>query len=112
MTIYTLRWNIEVSYYEQKTFLGDYRLRSQTGIERLVNLLTSCYSAMKVLPFLSATFQFLKGLSPQQARFALGQAINKEVFFAAFVAYLETAIKSPKLINALKSQFFNMSAVA
>ena len=114
LTIYTLRWNIEVSYYEQKTFwaLGNYRLRSQTGIERLVNLLTLCYSAMKILPFLSDAFRFLKGLSPQQARFALGQAINREVFFASFVARLETAKYSSKLISILKLQFFGMTHAA
>ena len=58
LTIYTLRWNIEVAYYEQKTFwaLGDYRLRSQTGIERLVNLLTLCYAFVKILPFLPMPF--------------------------------------------------------
>ena len=114
LTIYALRWNIEVAYYEQKTFwaLGDYRLRSQTGMERLVNLLTLCYSAMKILPFLSDGFLFLKGLSPQQARFALGQAINREVFFASFVAHLETAKYSPKLINILKLQFLGMAHAA
>ena len=114
LTIYALRWNIEVAYYEQKTFwaLGDYRLRSQTGMERLVNLLTLCYSAMKILPFLSDAFSFLKGLSPQKARFALGQAINREVFFSSFIAYLETTKNSQKLINALKSQFFTMSLAA
>ena len=42
LTIYTLHWNIETAHYEQKAFwaLGDYRLRSKVGIERLVNLLT------------------------------------------------------------------------
>ena len=114
LTIYALRWSIEVAYYEQKTFwaLGDYRLRSQTGIERLVNLLTLCYAAMKILPFLSNAFLFLKGLSSQQARFALGRAINREVFFEAFVVYLETAKNSPKLINMLKSLFFTMTLAA
>ena len=114
LTIYALRWNIEVAYYEQKTFwaLGDYRLRSHTGMERLVNLLTLCYSAMKILPFLSDVFLFLKGLSPHQARFVLGQAINREVFFFSFVARLETANYSLNQINVLKSQFFCMSSAA
>ena len=60
LTIYALRWNIEIAYYEQKTFwaLGDYRLRSKTGIERLLNLLTLCYSSTKILPFLSDNFLF------------------------------------------------------
>lgn len=114
LTIYALRWNIEVAYYEQKTFwaLGDYRLRSKTGIERLVNLLTLCYASMKLLPFLSDAFHFLKGLSPQQARFVLGQAINREIFFASFVRFLETANKSSYFINSLISLFFSMPTAA
>lgn len=47
-----LRWNIGVSYYEQKTFwsLCSYMVRSQKGIEMLVNLINIAYCAMKVLP--------------------------------------------------------------
>ena len=114
LTIYALRWNIEVAYYEQKTFwaLGDYSLRSKTGMERLVNLLTLCYSAMKILPFLSNAFLFLKDLSPQQARFALSIAINREVFFASFVDSLETAKNSPILIHTLKAHFFTLTHAA
>ena len=112
--LYALRWNIEIAYYEQKTFwaLGDYRLRSQTGIERLLNLLTLCYASTKILPFLSDDFLFLKGLSPQQARFALSKAINRELFFASFSARLETAKISPKLISTLKSIFFSLHPAA
>ena len=38
---YYFRWNIEVSYYEQKTFwsLCSYMVRSSKGIEMLVNLI-------------------------------------------------------------------------
>ena len=114
LTIYALRWNIEIAYYEQKTFwaLGDYRLRSQTGMERLLNLLTLCYASTKILPFLSDDFHFLKGLSPQQARFALSKAINRELFFASFITRLETAKISPTLISTLKSLFFSLSPAA
>ena len=114
LTIYALRWNIEIAFYEQKTFwaLGDYRLRSQTGIERLLNLLTLCYASTKILPFLSHDFHFLKGLSPQQARFALSKAINREIFFPSFIARLETANISPNLISSLKSLFFSFSSAA
>lgn len=62
LTIYALRWNIETAFYEQKTFwaLEDYRLRSQTGIERLLNLLTLIYAGVKLLPYLAEDFQALK----------------------------------------------------
>ena len=114
LTIYALRWNIEVSYYEQKTFwaLGDYRLRSQSGIERLVNLLTLCYSSVKLLPYLSQDFSALKDLSAQQARFKLGELIRREVFFAAFVDHLETTKNSSALVNLLKSRIFPFLSAA
>ena len=114
LTIYALRWNIEVSYYEQKTFwaLGDYRLRSQTGIECLVNLLTLCYSFVKLLPYLSEDFSALKDLSAQQARFKLGEFIRREVFFAAFVDHLETTKNPSALVNLLKSRIFPFLSAA
>ena len=39
--LYVFRWDIEVSYYEQKTFwsLCSYMVRSQKGIEMLANLI-------------------------------------------------------------------------
>jgi len=87
LTVYALRWCIEISYYEQKKFwsLGDYMLRSKDGIECLLNLLTILYSLMTLLPFMDNDFSFLSGESPQQARFLLGSRIQKELFFAAFV---------------------------
>lgn len=98
LTIYALRWNIEVSFYELKTFwtLPDYRLRSQLGIDRLLNLLALCYALAKILPFLIPDFRPLVGLSAQQSRFYLGKAIRSEVFFAAFVAPSLTS-KNPSI---------------
>ncbi len=50
---YGLRWNIEVSYYEGKTFwfMEEYRIRGKEGIERLINLIRLSYSAMTLLPY-------------------------------------------------------------
>ena len=109
LTIYGLRWNIEVSYYEQKTFwaLGDYRVRSKAGIERLVNLLTLCYSAVKLLPYSSGDFCALRGLSPQQARFALGRSIRREVFFASLAGRPELGKNASSLLNLLESLAFD-----
>ena len=54
LTIYSMRWHIEVAYYEQKKFwsFGTYMLRRKIGIERLTNLLTVLYAFMVPLPFL------------------------------------------------------------
>lgn len=51
--LYSFRWNVEVSYYEQKTFwlLCEYMVRSRKGIEMLVNLINISYCAMKLLPY-------------------------------------------------------------
>lgn len=88
LTIYSLRWGIEVSFYELKTFWGfeDYMLRSQTGIERLLNLLGIGYALMKILPFLSHDFSALKSVSAQQARFILGSRVRQQVFLTTFVS--------------------------
>lgn len=93
LTIYSLRWDIETSYYQQKKFwsLENYMIRSKGGIECLLNLLTILYSLMILLPFLDSDFSFLAGESPQQARFLLGCRIHRELFFAAFVPILQTA---------------------
>ena len=108
LTIYSLRWEIETAYYEQKTFwaLGDYRLRSKVGIERLINLLTLCYSAVKLLPYLSGDFCALQGLSPQQVRFTLGRLIRQEVFFASLTSRPEFGKNAASLLNRLKSLAF------
>ena len=86
LTVYTMRWHIEVAYYEQKKFwsLGAYMLRSKVGIERLMNLLTVLYSFMTVLPFYDKTFAALSHNSPQQSRFVIGMTIWHELFSAAF----------------------------
>ena len=49
--LYSFRWNIEVSYYEQKNFwsLCAYMIRSKKGIETLINLINISYCAMKII---------------------------------------------------------------
>ena len=86
LTIYSLRWNIEVAYYEQKKFwsFGTYMLRSKVGIERLTNLLSVLYAFMTLLPFYDSTFFSLASNSPQQSRFVIGMTIWHELFSVAF----------------------------
>ena len=86
LTIYSLRWNIEVAYYEQKKFwsFGSYMLRSKVGIERLTNLLSVLYAFMTLLPFYDSTFFSLASNSPQQSRFIIGMNIWQELFSVAF----------------------------
>ena len=101
LTVYSMRWSIEVAYYEQKRFwaLGAYMLRGKIGIERLTNLLTILYSFMTILPFYDKTFSALSLNSPQQSRFVIGMTIWHELFLTAF----ETDLISSKNLFAFAS---------
>lgn len=102
--LYSFRWNIEVSYYEQKTFwsLCSYMVRSRKGIEMLVNLINIAYCAMKLLPYQDEAFSKYRRESVQDFRFVLSERIRQEVFFATFVKKSESIIKSSALMRALK----------
>ena len=58
LCFYSFRWNIEVSFYEQKTLwsLCGYMVCSLKGIEMMVNLINISYCAMKLLPFKKEIF--------------------------------------------------------
>ena len=102
--LYVFRWNIEVSYYEQKTFwsLCSYMVRSRKGIEMLVNLINITYCAMKILPYQDEAFSKYRTESVQEFRFALSSQIREQVFYALFVENIENHIKSNTMMNALK----------
>ena len=102
--LYSFRWNIEVGYYEQKTFwsLCSYMVRSRKGIEMLVNLINIAYCAMKLLPYQDEAFSKYRNGSVQDFRFVLSERIRQEVFFATFVKKSESMIKSSVLIRVLK----------
>lgn len=103
--LYSFRWPIEVSYYEQKTFWSfcSYMVRSQKGIEMLVNLINLAYCAMKLFPYQDKAFAKYRGESVQEFRFILSRQIREQVFFATFVQNIETTIKSNAIIEALIS---------
>ena len=105
LACYLLRWNIEVSYYEGKTFwsLEEYRIRSREGIERLINLLAISYSAMTLLPYSDETFSSYQTLSAQETRYEIGQQIQVSIIFNSFVESLETVKKAQALIKLLES---------
>ena len=102
--LYAFRWNIEVSYYEQKTFwsLCSYMVRSRKGIELLVNLINIAYCAMKLLPYQDAGFTKYRNGSVQDFRFVLSERIRKELFFATLVKKSKSMIKSSVLMKVLK----------
>ena len=104
LLLYSLRWNIETSYYEQKTFwpFCNYMVRSCKGIEMLVNLINISYCAMKILPYQNEHFSEYRTKSVQEFRFELSQGIRSQIFFATFVKNIETHIKSNAMTKALK----------
>ena len=104
LLLYSLRWNIETSYYEQKTFWSfcNYMVRSCKGIEMLVNLINISYCAMKILPYQNEHFSEYRTKSVQEFRFELSQGIRSQILFATFVKNIETHIKSNAMTKALK----------
>jgi len=92
LKLYSLRWNIEVMFYELKTFwsFGNYRLRSKQGIENFVNMMAISYSCSKLIPFNDNFFADFSEFSPQTTKYAFAEAIRKELFFAHFVDFVET----------------------
>ena len=101
--LYSFRWNIETSYYEQKTFWSfcSYMVRSCKGIEMLVNLINISYCAMKLLLYQDKTFSEYRTKSVQEFRFELSQGIRRQIFFAPFVKNVETHIKTNAVKKAL-----------
>ena len=105
LDLYAFRWNIEVSYYESKTFwsMENYRVRSSRGIERLVNLLSLSYSAMTLLPYSDKTFSQYQSASAQETRYAIGQEIQSFIILCSFGNFLETVNNSGKLLKMLET---------
>ena len=104
MLCYYFRWNIEVSYYEQKTFwcICSYMVRSGKGIEMMVNLINIAYCAMKILPYQEESFFAYRNESAQEFRFVISEQIRQQIFFASLLQNIETNIKSSLLMKALK----------
>ena len=90
--LFTLRWNIETSYYETKTFWSfrDYMVRSVKGIERLSNLICISYTAVRLLPYYSIEFRDYQGQSPQEIRYQLGEKIRMNIIIHSLGQTIET----------------------
>ena len=104
--LYRFRWNIEVSYYEQKKFWSfeRYMLRSRIGIERILNLITILYSAMKILPYLETDFFEYQTESVQDFRWYLSKRIREQLIIQRFVKTLENDIKSSPIRQLLQQK--------
>jgi len=111
--LYSLRWNIEVMFYEFKTFwsFGNYMLRSKQGIENFINIISISYACAKVIPFSDEFFSDFSHFSTQTIKYAFGEAIRKELFFTQFVDFVETRhISFENLYDFDISDFFAHSS--
>jgi hypothetical protein len=90
---YSLRWNIEVIFYQHKFFwsFGNYMVRSKTAIERYINLIAISFTFVCVLPFITETFSKYKFESPQVIKRLVSERILKELIFDSFVSTLENS---------------------
>lgn len=102
--LFSLRWNIETSYYETKTFWSfrDYMVRSVKGIERLSNLICISYAAVRLLPYYSREFQDYQGQSPQEIRYQLGEKIRMNIIIHSLGKTIETIKKDLPLKKAFQ----------
>ena len=102
--LFSLRWNIETSYYETKTFwsFSDYMVRSVKGIESLTNLTCISYAAVRLLPYYSMEFQEYQGQSPQEIRYQLGEKIRMNIIIHSLGQTIETIKKGLPLKKAFQ----------
>ena len=91
LAIYSMRWTIETSYLELKTFwdFGEYRVRHKTSIERLLYLQSMVYSILSLLPDLDNAFACMEELSIQERRWRMEQLISRQIFFAKLGVQLQ-----------------------
>jgi len=101
--LYSFRWNIEIMFYELKTFwsFGLYRIRSKKGIENLINMLAMAYACMKILPVTDPKYMSLINESAQTAKYVFGDAIKQEMFLWRFVSRSEGPINSHEIFAAI-----------
>ena len=102
--LFSLRWNIETSYYETKTFWSfrDYMVRSVKGMERLCNLICISYAAVRLLPYYSREFEDYQGQSPQEIRYQLGEKIRMNIIIHSLGQTIETIKKDLSLKKAFQ----------
>ena len=101
LRLYSFRWNIETLFFELKSFwsFGLYMLRSKNGVENFVNIISLVYSCAKILPLSDSAFSSLIDSSPQVSKYAIGDRIRKELFFADFISKHENLFISASLFD-------------
>ena len=114
LNLYAIRWNIEVGYYEHKTFwsLGRYMLRRRCGIERLLNLICIAHASMRLLPYVDARFAKFKDCSPQEVRMAVSKQIHDELFLSRLADVAPNTINSAEFLSVLHDMVMHWNNAA
>ena len=112
--LYGKRWNIEVGFYEMKTFwdMGRYMVRRKEEIESLVNLIGIAYGTMKVLPLSDDAFTEYRGMSPQEARRLISERIMEQRIFVETASLLRFEENSSAILACLNRLIFRFSRAA
>lgn len=69
-------------------------MRIPNGIERLTNLTSISYAAMRLLPYYGMEFQDHQGKSPQETRYQLGEKIRMNIIIDSLGETIETIKKA------------------
>ena len=99
MLLYFERWSIELTYFEHKSFwsLEDYMVRSEQGINMLLNLICVAYSVMKLLPYLDDDYSSYRDQSPQVLRLEISRQLEEEIIFGTLARKLTDGTKRHEL---------------
>jgi len=89
--IYKIRWNVEVIFYQQKTFwsLSKYMVRSKESIDTYVNLLGVAYSTVVLLPFINSNLSQYKFSSPQEIKYSISESLTHELIYDKLLKKLQ-----------------------
>lgn len=89
--IYKIRWNIEVIFYQQKTFwsLSNYMVRTKESINTYVNLLGVAYSMVVLLPFINSNLSQYKFSNPQEIKYSISESTLRELVYTKLLRKLQ-----------------------
>ena len=114
LSLYRARWNIEVSYYEQKTFwsLEKYMVRGSNSIQLLINLINIAYSAMKILPYYNSKFSDFIDDTPQEIRMFISEKISNQIFISVIGREAKKLKNADVFLNCLNKLVDKLNYVA
>lgn len=95
--VYSLRWGIEVLFYEHKFFwsFGNYMARTQAAIDRYVNFIGIAFAFVQVLPFICIRFEDNKFWSPQAIKHEVsGQLSSKASKTTKFILRSQVLLRA------------------